>query len=303
MPTEPLLHDSHVHLLLLAQRLNLIDYDVHEVNTIDVNELDSILQNTDKSLVQERINKLLNKHEFAIQSTISTNNFHLAYSTFKELEKVYFLLGTHPDIVKEDFNLESYLKTQRNYLETNFDITENQDNTLKERRIIGVGEIGLDYFYTKDEQIIKMQKSLFFSQLQISKELKIPPVFHVRDAFDDFFEILDKAEINTSFIVHCFTSNMLNAQKIVQRNGYLGIGGIITFKNSEQIVEAIKSTPLENIIIETDLPYLSPNPKRGKICLPEYIIYVAEFIANIKQISTQEVLSQSRGNVLKLFKI
>lgn len=133
---------------------------------------------------------------------------------------------------------------------------------------------------------------------------KKPIIIHCREAFSDLFEILNKyPEINGRFLVHCFTGGVLEMQEIVKRAGFLGVGGIITYsKNTESLKEAIKLCPIENIILETDLPFLAPGKHRGKTCLPEYIQVIAEMIATLKDTTVESVVLQSAANCQKMIK-
>ena len=155
--------------------------------------------------------------------------------------------------------------------------------TSLEKRIIGIGECGLDYYYTQDSRIIHKQKELFESQIDLAIKLDIPLFIHTRDAFDDTFEILkSKPGIHGKFAIHCFTGNKNHLKEVLDMGGKAAFGGIITFgKNAEYLREAFAYCPKDGYLLETDLPFLSPKPFRGKDNLPEYIKFVAEKMGQI----------------------
>lgn len=171
------------------------------------------------------------------------------------------------------------------------------EKTIKEnKKIVGIGEIGLDYYYTKDNKIRQIE--LFKQQLDLAQKLNMPIVIHSRDAFMDTYETLK--EYNLKGVIHCFTSNIENARKYISLGFYLGIGGVLTFKNSN-LKDVIEKVDLAHVVLETDSPYLSPEPFRGKTNGPENIPLIAEKIAQIKEVSVEHVGSITTNNALALF--
>ena len=285
-------HDTHLHLEMLLKKLNLIDLEVLE---LDFDKSLHLAENT-----KSRIDELLINHEFVIQSTVSTRNFHLVKSLFSKNSKVEYLLGSHPEIVETGFDISYYLDQQSNYLKVNHD----------KLNLVGIGEIGLDYHYTQaenlqfsqDKNLHKIQQELFESQIELAIELDLPIEIHCREAFEDTFAILLKyPKIHGKFDIHCFTGGKYEARKALEMGAKLGIGGIVTFKNAQNLQEAVKFSPLENLLLETDLPFLAPLPNRGKICLPEYIDNVADCVANLKNIPKAQVWQTSADNAKMLF--
>ena len=181
---------------------------------------------------------------------------------------IYITLGYHPEYAN-DINDEDLILLEKQ-------ISENKD------KIVGIGEIGLDYYYQKDNK--DQQKKLFESQINLAKKYNLPIIVHSRNATEETYDILKKS--NVTGIIHCFSGSLEMANKYIQLGYKLGIGGVITFKNSN-LKNVIKEIDLKNIVLETDSPYLSP--ERGNKNEPSNIKKIAEFIASIKNISYEEV--------------
>ena len=164
---------------------------------------------------------------------------------------------------------------------------------------MAVGEIGLDYYWSTEYKI--EQKELFIKQIEIAKKLDMPVIVHDREAHNDTFEILKKYKPKGA--VHCYSGSTEMAKEIVKLGMYIGIGGVLTFNNAKKLCEVAKEIPIERILLETDAPYLAPVPYRGKINISSYIYYVAEKLAEIKNISLEEVLKVTNENARKLYKI
>ncbi len=193
---------------------------------------------------------------------------------------LYGVIGIHPE------NVHEYTDADLAYVE------ENCQNP----KIIGIGEIGLDYHYektSKEEQI-----KLLEAQLKIAENYHKPVVIHSREATQDTIDTLKKYHVKG--VIHSF-SGSLEVAKIYIKMGYLlGVNGVVTFKNSN-IKDVYREIPLENIILETDAPYLTPHPYRGSQNEPKYIKNIAEFIAELKGITVAEVARQTNANIIKLF--
>lgn len=179
-------------------------------------------------------------------------------------------------------------------------ITESDLDYLKsllgEKKVVGIGEIGLDYHYTKenkDKQIL-----LFEEQLKIAEEFNLPVVIHSRDATMDTINTLKKYKVKG--IIHCFSGSLETANIYISMGFLLGIGGVVTFSNSK-LKDVVKEVPLESIVLETDSPYLTPVPFRGKINSSKYLEYIANFIADIKNISVDELAEITSRNASSLF--
>ena len=187
--------------------------------------------------------------------------------------------------------------------ETNNNIVNQEDiikNINKEKKIIGVGETGLDYFYNNSDK--KSQIRSFEEHIKASIELKIPLIVHSRSAENDTYDILKNFKNdNPKILMHCFTGSKEFAEKLLTLNSFFSASGIITFKNSVDLQETFKFLPMENLLIETDSPFLAPVPNRGKKNEPSFIKFTAEKLANLKNISNQELIKKTTLNFNKLF--
>lgn len=165
------------------------------------------------------------------------------------------------------------------------------------QKVIAIGEIGLDYYWNKENK--KEQIDAFIKQLELSKELKLPVIVHDREAHGDTLEILKKHK--PKGVLHCFSGSAEMAKEIIKIGMYIGVGGVATFKNAKALPQVIEETPIEKLLLETDAPYLAPVPFRGKRNDSSFIPYIAEKIGDIKGISKKEVLEICRKNAYNLF--
>lgn len=204
-----------------------------------------------------------------------------AVEFIEKYDNLYATIGYHPDEVE---------------VTSDKDINELEKLVTANPKIIGIGEIGLDYYYGKDDR--DKQLLLFEKQLALASRLDVPVVIHSRDAVLDTIELLKK--YNVCGIMHCFSGSLETAREYISMGFLLGIGGVLTFKNSK-LKEVIKEIPLESIVLETDAPYLAPEPYRGKTNEPSYVVETAKFLAKIKEISVEEVDKITTNNVIKLF--
>lgn len=166
------------------------------------------------------------------------------------------------------------------------------------KKCVAIGEIGLDYYY--DDAPRETQLDFVCKQLELANELDLPITFHDREAHADTMEVLKKHK--PKGVVHCFSGSKEMAKEIVKLGMYLGIGGALTFKNARVLPEVVSEIPLEKLVLETDAPYMSPVPYRGKRNRSDYILHIAEKIAEIKGISVEEVLKVTRQNAIDIFK-
>lgn len=193
---------------------------------------------------------------------------------------VYVTIGYHPECA------DSVTLKDIDYLKS----------LLGEKKIIGIGEIGLDYHYTKDNK--DKQLWLFEEQLKIAEYLNLPVVIHSRDATMDTINTLKKYDVNG--IIHCFSGSLEIANIYIKIGFLLGIGGVVTFKNSK-LKDVVKEISVDSIVLETDSPYLAPVPYRGKINSSKYLEFIAKFIAEIKNISVEELAEITSENALSIF--
>ncbi len=166
-------------------------------------------------------------------------------------------------------------------------------------KLVAVGETGLEYYHSKETK--KEQCALFIRYLQLALETNLPVVIHCREAFSDFFEIIDAHYKKGKGVLHCFTGTLQEAKGVLERGWYLSLSGIVTFKKSEELREVAKIVPIEQLLIETDAPYLAPQKYRGQQNEPAYLIETAQVIAQLRGMDVQELLDQTALNARRLF--
>ncbi len=195
------------------------------------------------------------------------------------------LMGLHPTSVKENYEQELALV----------------EKELAEKKYYGVGEIGIDLYWDKTYK--EQQTDAFRRQLRLAKKYRIPVSIHTRDSFEEAFTVV-KAELTDDLrgVFHCFSGTLKEAQKIMDIGFYMGIGGVITFKNSD-LGEIVKDIPLEHLVLETDAPFLTPVPYRGKRNQSAYIPFIAKKVAEVKDTSLDTVAKKTPHNALELFNL
>jgi TatD DNase family protein len=195
------------------------------------------------------------------------------------------LMGLHPTSVAADYREE----------------LEAVEYWLEKRKFYGIGEIGIDLYW--ERTFLNEQQDAFRYQVKLAKSYRLPIIIHVRDSFDEVFSIVkEEQDGNLKGIFHCFTGTEEEAKKIIDQGFLLGIGGVVTFKNSD-LASVIQNVSLQNIVIETDAPYLTPVPKRGKRNESAYLVYVAQILAKVFDTSVNEVAEITSENARSLFGI
>lgn len=205
------------------------------------------------------------------------------YEISQKYDNIYGMLGVHPSEVK-DWD-DSIIDKIREYSKSN--------------KIVAIGEIGLDYYW--DKSFNELQQEVFIKQIKLANELNLPIDIHDREAHKDTFDILKENNKNSKVVMHCFSGSVEFAKECIKEGWYLALGGVVTFKNAVKMKEVAKEIPLEKLLVETDCPYLTPVPYRGKENQPAYIKFVAEEIAKIKEISFDEVARQTTKNAKEVF--
>jgi TatD DNase family protein len=200
-------------------------------------------------------------------------------------ERIYASVGVHPNTTMQD---------------------EVSQQTLAElaanEHVIAIGETGLDYF--RSEGDLEWQRDRFRTHIKAAKSVNKPLIIHTRDVGEDITRILqEEGAEEVGGVMHCFVEDWETAQKAMEMNFYISFSGIVTFKNAKEVQEVAKQVPLERMLVETDSPYLTPVPYRGKPNQPGYTRYVAEFIAELKGISFEQVAEQTTANFFELFNI
>ena len=246
---------------------------------------------------------------------------HAHYDDERFSEDVYELLDALPEkgvsgILSCGVNVEStrfaqalaqkygYIYAAAGFHPLNLeDVPENAEavlrDLLKDSKTVAVGEIGLAYHYEKESR--EKQLALFEMQLRLAKELNLPVIVHAREAHEDTLKLLKK--IQPTGVIHCFTGSVETAKEILKLDMYIGLGGAVTFKNAVKPVEVAAMVPAERLLLETDAPYMTPVPFRGKRCDSSHIAYTAARIAEIRGVDTQTLCEQAERNTRRLFRI
>ena len=217
---------------------------------------------------------------------VAPSDFKRIAELCNKYENVYGAVGVHPE------DLDSYNEEAENLIR----------EYLKQKKIVAVGEIGLDYYWDKSQ--IERQKEIFEKQILIAKEAGKPVLVHDREAHLDSFEILKKTKANdVGVVMHCFSGSPEFAMECVREGFYIALGGVVTFKNAKKVKEVAKIVPLDRLLLETDAPYMTPVPYRGKENQPAYVKFVAQEIANLRGISFEDVAQITTENAKKLLAI
>ena len=257
--------------------MNFIDTHTHLFASEFDNDIDIVIKNA----LDNGISKMLLPN---IDSTTTTKMLQLCD---RHPNNCYPMIGLHPCSVKKD-NLEKEIS--------------HVEQMLSQNKFIAVGEIGLDLYW--DKSTLDLQKIAFELQIELAKKYQLPIVIHVRDSFDEAIEIVERLnDYNLSGVFHCFTGNLEEAQRIINLNNfYLGIGGVVTFKNGG-INKIINQVSLDRIILETDSPYLSPTPFRGTRNESRYLLNIAHKMAELYNIDIEDIAKKTTKNAIDLFHI
>ena len=227
-----------------------------------------------------------NDVKYLLTICTTTESFEKIKLIVKKYKNIYGTFGIHPHETKDFKNIDSNFIT---------------DIITKHNKIIGIGETGLDYYYNHSDK--KIQKNSFIEHINAASKLKIPLIVHSRNADSDTYELLKEAQQKNDLkiLIHCFTGNSEFAKKLLDIGCYISVSGIITFNKSSELNEAVSQIPLEKLMVETDSPYLSPSPHRGKSNEPSYIKHTVEKLSLIKNTSFDVVAKKTTDNFLKIF--
>ncbi|MGN0521474.1 MAG: TatD family hydrolase [Eubacterium sp.] len=206
-------------------------------------------------------------------------NFDLA----QEYDFIYFAAGFHPE------NLEGASLNDLKLIQ----------KFAKNDKCVAIGEIGLDYHWMNSPK--NVQKDFFEAQIELAKELDMPVIVHDREAHSDTIDILKRT--TPKGVLHCFSGSKEMAEEIVNLGMYIGLNGVVTFKNARKSLEVVKHIPLDRLVLETDCPYMAPEPMRGKINNSSYIPYIAERIAEVLQTDAQKILDITNENAKRLYEM
>lgn len=235
--------------------------------------------------IDEAIQNAIDNKIVTIVPSSSAQDIFDTDKFIKKYNDVYGYVGVFPEEVK-DFSDKT--------------LSDMEEMIKSNPKIIGIGEIGLDYYW--DKSFKELQKEVFIKQIKFANQMNLPLNIHSREAHLDTLEILKKYNKNSTAIMHCFSGSLEFARECIKEGIYIALGGVVTFKNAKKTKEVAKNIPLEYLLLETDDPYLAPVPFRGKENQPMYVKYVAEEIANLRGITPEEVAKTSTENAKKIFK-
>lgn len=243
----------------------LIDTHCH-LSSDDYDSLDEVIKSMDGIMIASGCDNKTNKEVLEL---------------VEKHENVYGTLGIHPSEI-DSITSDSFKIIEQNLLNP---------------KIVGIGEIGLDYYWTKEN--IEKQKEVLQIQLELANKYNKPVVIHSREAIQDTYDILKNYNLKGS--IHCFSSSLEMALEFIKLGYKIGIGGTLTFKNSKKLQEIVEKIDIKNILIETDSPYLSPEPFRGKKNNPSNVYYVAKKISELKNIDIKDVINITMANAIEIF--
>lgn len=251
----------------------MIDTHSH-INIIESLTLDEILLNAKNNGVDK-----------IILPSAYPADIDIVYELVQKYENVYGLLGVHPSEAKD----------------WNDGIIDKIKKMSKNKKIVGIGEIGLDYYW--DKSFVDLQQDIFIKQIKLANELSLPISIHDREAHKDTFEILKKYNHGSAIVMHCFSGSVEFARECIKEGFYIALGGVVTFKNAVKMKEVAKYIPLERLLLETDAPYLTPVPFRGKENQPAYVKFAAEEIAKLRKTTFEEIDIATTQNAERIFKL
>lgn len=238
----------------------------------------------DRTELYDRIRKM----KFILNISTSPEDFDEALDVGKALENVYISIGVHPhDALKVSNDFKDYLDKMQSIVK-------------RYRKVIGIGEIGLDYY--RNLSPVDVQKKVFAEQLMLANELKLPIVIHIREAHEETYEVLKSIGAEFGGIIHSFSGDELWAKKFVKLGFKLGIGGPLTYPKNDLLRRVVKIIGMENILTETDCPYLPPQVYRGKRNEPTYVYFVMEELAHIFNTEFEDVYWNMLKNLNSVFK-
>ena len=229
---------------------------------------------------------LKNNVKYMLSISTTDESYLRILEIIKNYQNIYGTYGIHPHETKNYKNLKKS------------DIVKKISLSKK---IIAIGETGLDYYYKHSDSLT--QKKVFLEHIKAAQELNIPLIVHTRSAEDDTYEIIKSEKKNKDFkvLIHCFTGSKLFAHKLIDLGCYISASGVVTFSKSKDLADTFLSLPNNKILVETDSPYLSPEPLRGKSNEPSHIVHTVNFLAKIKKINSDDFAQITSTNFFKLF--
>lgn len=247
---------------------------------IDTHAHINMLENPEKGIIEAREAGI----EEIIIPAASEDDFEQILELCHKFDKVYALLGVHPEDCERFTD-----KTAKKIVEL-----------AKDEKVVGIGEIGLDYHYTKENKDI--QKKCFITQLEIAQSLNLPIVVHDREAHGDVLEILKATKVK-NVLLHCFSGSVEFMKQCCALGYKIALGGVVTFKNAKEPKEVACEIEIQNLMLETDCPYLAPHPFRGTENSPKYIPFIAKEIANLRNVSYDNIVLETTRNARAFFNL
>ncbi|MBQ8522747.1 MAG: TatD family hydrolase [Clostridia bacterium] len=258
--------DTHCHLSMVLDENKNIDY----------NQICDILK-------QMKLNGVT--HAITVGSNMRDSE--LSVEIAKHYDNIYCAVGVHPEEVES------------------FDIVELEDlvkTNLNSGKVVAIGEIGLDYYWRKDNK--EAQIEIFKKQIELAKKYNLPIVVHCRDAYGDTLEILKQyAPFDKGGVIHCYSGSIEWANVVIKLGFLISFTGVVTYPNASNVQEVAKWVDIDKFMVETDSPFLTPVPFRGKKNNPSYVRYTLEYIAKLKNKEIQEIDKNTTNNAIKLFKL
>lgn len=251
----------------------LIDTHTH-IDMIESHTADEIIQLAAENNVKKMI-----------IPGVTPDSDNVIFPLIEKYENCFGMLGVHPSEAKL-YNEEA---------------EEHIEKMLQHDKITAIGEIGLDYYW--DKTFNDIQQKVFIKQIKLANKHNLPICVHDREAHKDTFDILKEYNKGSDVVLHCYSGSVEFAKECIKEGWYLGLGGVVTFKNAVKMKETAKEIPIEKIVLETDAPYLTPVPFRGKENQPAYVKYVAEEISYIKGIPLDEVAEITSQNAERIYRI
>lgn len=248
----------------------LIDTHSH-INMIEERSIDEVLKNAHENNIKKIV----------VPAAYPTD-IDVVYELSQKYDEVYCYLGVHPSEARD----------------WNDDLIEKIKTYAKSSKVVGIGEIGLDYYW--DKSFNDIQKDVFIKQIKLANELNLPINIHDREAHKECFDLIKEHNINSKVIMHCFSGSPEFALECIKEGWYIALGGVVTFKNAIKMKEVAKIIPLEYLLLETDAPYLTPVPYRGKENQPAYTKFVAEEIANLRELNYEDIVHITTQNAIEV---
>ncbi len=254
-----MLFDTHVHLQKISTKWNF----------------DNVLATVTKAKSEGVAMMVTNGYD--------SSSSKLGVEIANKINEVYATVGLHPLDINDDFEEE----------------LDKIEDLIKEKKVVAIGEIGLDYYYDKSVEVKEKQAVVFKKQLAWARKYNLPVTIHMRDATQDVYEILKTSGVKG--IMHCYSSSLEMAYKFIELGFLISISGVVTFKNAKEAKRVAKEIPLKYLVLETDTPFLAPTPFRGKPNEPAYLRYVCEMISELREDSFENIAKQTFLNACKMY--